>query len=107
VQDPAVDAEKDDAGSSGERMHKVEVDEQRIVEVVRMDIRGRCRGEEDLLPRYGMIMSMSMVLRVMDPGVGHEHVQEFMIGMGFCTVLVLMPQQAKARYGQGSKEDPE
>jgi hypothetical protein len=107
VQDPAVDTEKDDADSVSERLDKVEINEQSIVEVVRMEVRGRRRREEDLRPRRVMIMRMCMGLRVIGPGVGCEHVQEFMIGMGFCTVLVLVPQQAKARYRLGEKEDPE
>ena len=108
MQDPAVDTEKDDEDSVSERVHKVEVDEQRIVEVVRMEVRGRCRGEEDLLPRRGMIMRMCMVRRVIGRGgVGREQLPEFVIGMGFCTRLVLVPQEAKARYRQGGKEDPE
>jgi hypothetical protein len=106
MQDPAVYIENDDEDSVSERVDKVEVDEQSIVEVVRMEVRGRCRREEDLLPRRGMIMKMCMVRRVIG-GVGREQLPEFLIGMSFCTRLVLVPQEAKARHRQGSKEDPE
>jgi hypothetical protein len=51
-------------------------------------------------------MRMGMVLRVIG-GVGREQLPEFVIGMGFCTRLVLVPQEAKARHRQGGKEDPE